>query len=282
MRFPLGEMTVGDILDRGLKLLFARLPAFYLIDLLVMSPLIAYQIVVPIAIHSAALPAQQEMSYTAGSAVGAMLLAILLSPLVTGAVLYITMQEFVGRRATAGQALGFALGRLVSLVLTSLLVGLIVALGSMACLAPGIYFAVAYSFIGQVVVLEGLSGGAAMSRSSELISGYWWRVFGVVFLIDIGGALTQVVVLIGLQVVLPAEQVIPTANGERVDFNVTNHVIQTLISQLVSVVFSTFQAVCTTLLYLDLRIRKEGFDLELAAQADAPPAAGDIPGDDLR
>jgi hypothetical protein len=35
---------------------------------------------------------------------------------------------------------------------------------------------------------------------------------------------------------------------------------------LVSVLFASYLAVCVTLLYLDLRIRKEGFDLEIEAQ----------------
>ena len=42
MRFPLGEMTVGDILDRGLKLLFARLPVFYAVNLLVQTVALNY------------------------------------------------------------------------------------------------------------------------------------------------------------------------------------------------------------------------------------------------
>ena len=43
MKFPIGAMSVGDVLDRGLKLLLARLPAYYLINLIVLSPLIILQ-----------------------------------------------------------------------------------------------------------------------------------------------------------------------------------------------------------------------------------------------
>jgi hypothetical protein len=282
MRFPLGEMTVGDILDRGLKLLFARLPAFYTLNLIVLSPLILYQIVVPILINSTAADPRQIILYTAGSGLVVIVLTIILSPLATAALLHMTMQEFVGRRKTVAEALGFATTRLGSLILTSLLVGLVVALGFLACIAPGVYFAVSYIFVGQVVVLEGLSGGAAMSRSSNLISGHRGRVFGVVLLIAIGGGMVQAILAVGLQTVMPSQRLVPTANGMRVEFNSVNHVVQTLITQLLGIVFSTYQAVCTTLLYLDLRIRKEGFDLELAAQGDTPPAADDIPGGDLR
>src|SRR5262249_46339786 len=69
----------------------------------------------------------------------------------------------------------------------------------------------------------------------------------------------------GLGTVLPPQEVIPVENGLRVKVNPLNHIIITLISELAAILFATYLAVCTTLLYFDLRIRKEGFDLELAA-----------------
>ena len=41
MKFQIAAMTVGDILDRGLKMLLANLPAFYLINLMVLWPIIS-------------------------------------------------------------------------------------------------------------------------------------------------------------------------------------------------------------------------------------------------
>ena len=48
-------------------------------------------------------------------------------------------------------------------------------------------------------------------------------------------------------------------------------VLQTLVTALVNILVQTYGAVCLTLLYFDLRIRKEGFDLELAARQQATP-----------
>jgi hypothetical protein len=50
-----------------------------------------------------------------------------------------------------------------------------------------------------------------------------------------------------------------------VKVNPVNHIVLTLGGQVVNILFATYVAVCTTLLYLDLRIRKEGYDLEMAA-----------------
>ena len=40
----------------------------------------------------------------------------------------------------------------------------------------------------------------------------------------------------------------------------------------ISILFATYSAICTTLIYFDLRARKEGYDLELAARREAAPA----------
>jgi hypothetical protein len=275
MKFPLGAMTVGDILDRGLKLLFARLPAFYLINLIVLSPMILLQIAGPLVIGNfqALDPAAVAGSVAVG--LGALLLALVLQPIGTAAILYIVMEEYAGRRATVSQAFSFAFTRFLSLVGASILVGLIVFVGTLLCCLPGIYFAITYSFVSQVVVLERLGAGDALKRSQTLVQGYWWRVFGVLCLIGVANAMVEVAVAQGLQFVLPSQELIPADEGPRIDINPVNHAIATLVAQLVNILFKTFMAVCTTLLYLDLRIRKEGFDLELAAQLGEEPSDRD-------
>ena len=49
----------------------------------------------------------------------------------------------------------------------------------------GIYFAVRWAFILQAVLIEGASPTEALSRSSELVEGEWWRTFGILFVIGI-------------------------------------------------------------------------------------------------
>lgn len=65
-----------------------------------------------------------------------------------------------------------------SYALIALLVGITVWIGSLAFIIPGIIFGVWYCFSMIVFIDEGLKGTAALSRSKELVSGYWWGVFG--------------------------------------------------------------------------------------------------------
>jgi hypothetical protein len=48
MKFAIGAMSAGDVLDRGLKLLFARLPTFYLIHLIVLLPAFLFDLAEPL------------------------------------------------------------------------------------------------------------------------------------------------------------------------------------------------------------------------------------------
>ncbi|OWK42245.1 putative integral membrane protein [Fimbriiglobus ruber] len=285
MKFPLGEMTVGDILDRGLKLLLARLPSFYLLNLIALTPVVIVQICAPLALAKDGILDQNAIFSMLGITFLGTLITLFLQPLATAAILHIVMEEYAGRRPTVGQALSFALTRFWSLVGALLLVGLIIVAGLVLCFVPGIYFAVTYAFVIQIVVLERLGVTQAMQRSKQLVSGYRWRVFGVLGLVQVAGGMFQNVVIQGLQIVLPSQRVIPTDGGFRLELNAQNHVIDTFATQLLAILFATFAAVCTTLLYLDLRIRKEGFDLALAAQLgeeSSPPKRRDRYDDDRR
>jgi hypothetical protein len=276
MKFRIGAMSVGDILDRGLKLLLVRLPTFYAINLIVLAPTIAGQLALP-AVVQAALAGESGMSQVLAISVGSLLLsllALILQPIATGAILHVIAQEFVDVRVGLGAALGVALRRFGKLLITSLLAGLITAVGLLLCIVPCFIFMVWYIFIAQVVVVEDHWGPSAMARSQDLTAGYRWRVFGLIVLFMLIGFLFVGGVSV-LNLVLPATEQVPSGSGAGpAEFTLIyiypNYVLQTTVNQLLGILVGTFQAICMTLLYYDLRIRKEGFDLELAARLQAP------------
>lgn len=285
MKFQIGAMSVGDILDRGLKLLLARLPALYIINLIVLSPVLAYQLVMPLLLR------QQDNEASplvlGGIMAGTMfmlVLTIILQPIGTAAILHIISREFIDRHVGIGAAFGFALSRFGSLLAASILAGLMIGFGFLFCLVPGFIFWTLFAFFAQVIVVEGLSATASLNRSMELGKGYRWRIFFILILTAVLTFASQMVLAAGLAVVLPASETVPIAGGGyRIVQNIGNQTIHTLVTQLVAILFGAFQAVCLTLLYFDLRIRKEGYDLEVAAQGeqDVPLAELDEPQVDL-
>jgi hypothetical protein len=115
------------------------------------------------------------------------------------------------------------------------------------------------------LLIEGRRGRAALGRSFQLVRGRWWRTFGIIIvgfiLAGVVSSLVQGVFLAGILV------------------GSDNDALVLLFSALAGVVGLTittpFQAALLTVVYFDLRVRKEGFDLELLASeigGSAPPA----------
>src|SRR5260370_9254154 len=228
MRIQIGAMSVGDILDRGLKLLLARLPTYYAIDLLVLAPVLLAQLALPLLQMGQPLTAQSATLQVVVGSLIVLLLTLILQPIATAAILHIVAQEFIDQRAGMGCAARFALHRFGRLFLASLLAGMLIMLGSFLCFVPGLLFAVWYVFVGQVVVVEGLKGDSALRRSKELTSGYRWRVFGMFVLFLIIGTVFAAAIAM-LERVFPANQLVTTDTGPRLISNFRNHMIQTVL-----------------------------------------------------
>jgi hypothetical protein len=255
MRFQIGAMSAGDILDRGLKILLSRLPTFYLINLIVLSPAVLAELLLPTL-------DQRLIGAPTDFMVG--LLNFVLEPLAAAAILHVIAQEFIDQHATLGEAIRFANRRFVGLFGTSLLGSLITFLG-LLCVVPGILFLIWFVLVAQVVVVEGFTGVKALGRSMKLTEGHRGRVIGLglLFFVMMGILMFSV----GLfEEVIPSTELIESDRGEMEVLNFRNYAIQVLLSTLLIILVQTYRSVCWTLLYFDLRIRKEGYDIELAAR----------------
>lgn len=144
-------------------------------------------------------------------------------------------------------------GALAAVLLTMLLVGVMI----LALLLVSLLL-VRFIFTVQAVVLEGLGPIAALGRSWTLMRGSFWRVLGIIVLIYI---LIQIITLVPAALL---GGVIGAVFSELDQF-----MLQQSLSQLVGYVIQVFvlplQLIGYTLLYYDVRVRKEGFDLELRA-----------------
>jgi hypothetical protein len=67
----------------------------------------------------------------------------------------------------------FRLARLPAVVALALLSGIIVGIGTLLCVIPGIYFYVAFAVAVPVLLVEGAGPSRALGRSRELVRGRW-------------------------------------------------------------------------------------------------------------
>jgi hypothetical protein len=264
-------MSVGDILDRGLRLLTSRLLTFYVINLVVLAPILVAQLLQPqlgLMLEGNAQGQPQMSPEDAAKVlafVGVVFLSLFLQPIGVAASLYVISQEFVDRSVGIGQAFRFAFRRFGSLLWASLLKGLVVMAGMFMFCFPFVLFSIWYVFVPQVVVVEGYHGGNALARSKELTRGFRWRVFGLMALIFI----LEMILLAAsgaLAGFLPIASPVRTETGIKYVTNYQNFLVNLVFRYIIQILVATYRAICYTLCYFDLRIRKEGLDLELAAQ----------------
>jgi hypothetical protein len=119
-----------------------------------------------------------------------------------------------------------------------------------------IYFYIAWYASIPALMLEGAKGRKATERSRMLVTGRWWPVLGTLLLVSL-----IVGILAGA-----FETVVRLAAGGAFGQGSTGTIVATVISQAIVQLFLLPFSVCVLIvLYFDLRVRKEGFDLQLLA-----------------
>jgi hypothetical protein len=76
--------------------------------------------------------------------------------------------------------------RLPALIAAGVIAAVVIGIGLLLLIVPGLYLLTIWSMIAAVIVLEGRSAGESFSRSHDIVRGNGWNVFGlivVVFLI---------------------------------------------------------------------------------------------------
>ncbi len=188
--------------------------------------------------------------------------SILAGLLMTVAVVYAVAGHYLGKRIEIGQAYQFTLGRLGSLVGAAFLSGLAVVAMAITLIGipAAIYFGITWAFIVPAVVLERCGATKALSRSSFWVKGSWWRVLGILIVLWLMGA-----ILGGLASGIVSWIVGSIVEGAGASQDLIDRV-SNFAAGLVGIIFTPMVLIGTTLLYFDLRIRKEGYSLQGMAQ----------------
>jgi uncharacterized membrane protein len=182
---------------------------------------------------------------------------VVLNLVATGATVFIVSESYLGRPISAREALDRATPYIGRILVCSLLLALVVGLGLLLLLIPGIILAVGLALAIPAVVLEPRSSAsAALSRSWELTRGARWRIFGlgVTLLVLLYIPVFAITGLLAW-LVSPGQAVIGSASVLMIGVLAVSGIVQMFI-------YPLFYCVLTVT-YYDLRVRKEGFDLEL-------------------
>jgi len=165
------------------------------------------------------------------AAIGIITTAILQAAMLRGAA-----QATIGDPVDVAASYRWGLRRFGSVLFLSLLVGLVVAVGFVLLIVPGVIFLVLLSVSVPALVVEGLRGREAMRRSWNLARGHFWHV---------------------LVVVLVAAIIAGIVGGLISAIGGSNRVVGLIFGAIGQIIVAPYSALVSVLLYLDLRARRE-------------------------
>ena len=206
------------------------------------------------------------------------LFSFAVSTFVVAGLSYASAYVYLGREITPEVALQRAWQRfwtyLGSFILWSLVVGglFITIIG----IPFAIYFSFRWGLYSLPVLFEGTTARNALRRSTELVKGTWWRVFGIILAVSLISFMIYFILeassgfLLSWMGVTEAEEPTGLLDTLRQLFIPTpseigwfSYTIRRLVSLSISALTMPISIIGSTLLYFDLRIRKEAFDIEM-------------------
>ena len=138
-------------------------------------------------------PTPQQVSSLLSGLFGALFLLIgvifvvniIFSTIAQGSAITLASEQITKGEASLGASIRFAASRLLSIWAVSIIVGIIVFLGILALIVPGIILAIMYSLALPVLLIEKKGVFESMGRSRQLVSHRWAKTFGTFLVLGI-------------------------------------------------------------------------------------------------
>ena len=275
--------SLGELFGQTFNLVFGNLPALIAVQAIFWLPVSVLNYLVASAMKdvsvqvdsSGGVVLDEDVLIGGINLVFGVVAGLIVNPIMSAASMLVISDRFMGRRTSIGTAVGIALRRFGSLIMVGLVVNLCagvclsVGIGvlaastvagglgaivgllfALACIVLFFWIQVTFSVAAPAVALENLGTGAALQRSRHLTAGLRMRIF--LLMLTIGVVLIAMGVAIGLSgaPALYQEQQMARWGVETVS----------------SMVYSMIICVAIVAVYFDLRVRKDGFDLDNLAE----------------
>jgi len=275
----LRPLSVGEILDAAIKLYMRNARTMCRAAAFVVVPLQAISAVVLMSIYSSGndipigytnsfrtVPAADLHARTGANGI-ILLFTLISNAVVLAACIRAVSAAYVDQPVSVGESLRFGGRRLLPLLGMDVLIVLGFLVTFIALVVPCFWFYAATAVAAPVLLIEHQGPARSIRRSIGLVKGRWWATAGTLLLANI-----MVEILTAIVSGLVTALVLSSSNP-----SVPFVAFVAFLSGTVSgVLLLPFRATVTTVLYYDLRIRHEGYDLHLLAEQLGMPA-GSIP-----
>ena len=235
---PIGEFRIGQVLSRALTITSRNLVQFALITAVPLLPLL-------LATLSLATP-KPGLSGLGGTFVISILLSAILIALSQAVIIYAAFQTMRGRPVSVGESLGKGLARFGAVIGAAIVIGFGISFGFLLLIVPGFILAAMWYVALPACVVETLPVFGSLGRSAELTKGHRWQIVGLYFLVAIAAAIVNGI-----------------AGG--IFGAIFGRFVGAFPTFVVQVIVAAYQAVVVVVAYHDLRVAKEGVDIDRIA-----------------
>jgi len=244
VRPPPGDFRVGRVLSRSFELLFGDFLKFFATMLILWLP---FSLLGFFGGAYFAAAGRTPQSVNVGAVIGlsfAFIVGALAATILSQAViLYGAFQRMRGRSFGIGESFARGFARFLPILGMLFLFGLGIMGATLLLIFPAFILMTMWYVALPACVVERLGPVKSLGRSRFLTRGYRWRVFGILILILIVNSMVQ--------------QLLPTLLGPGI-IGATGGLLWLALS-------GAYEAIVVAVVYHDLRVAKEGIDIDLIA-----------------
>ena len=253
---PTAPQSIGGVLDNGFRLFRESFVQVFLLAIATSLVTAPSNYAAPYILQNGNTP------NVLGTVFGAGLLMALIATILLGAIVSRMDGVARGEAVTLGDALSIGVNRLPAMVVSWILVGLVVAIGLVLLIIPGLIFMIWFLFAPYAVVVDRLGPVQSLSYSRAIVRGHWWRTAALVTIVGI--ILIVVYMVLGI-----VASISVFTNPETLSTGQMPWYVQFVIGPLLSGVAGPLGYAMLLAVFYDLKLRHEGADLAARIAATA-------------
>jgi hypothetical protein len=239
-RFAESDFRIGPVITRTARILSQHFLIFFLIGVVANLPSVLLGQGGELATSPTATTQSTILLIVGG------LLSFVLSMISQAVMVHAAFQAMRMRPVSLGESLKVGLARVVPVFLVAILMGLLGGLAFLLLIVPGFIVMTMWFVSTPACVVERTGPWTSMKRSAALTKGHRWKVFGLLLLL----VLLSAIVAGLLQVVL---------------MQVGSTILVILGTLLWGALWTAYYSIAVVMTYHDLRVAKEGIDIEQIA-----------------
>jgi len=248
---PSHELSVGEILSLTVNLYLSKFLEFFLPFLVagIIIGLSTYAITssFPIPTPPSATPSYEELITWLFAVLSAIIVIGILSALVswivgtttTGVVIKFASDQIEEGTSNFNISFNFAVSKLPSLLVAQFVASILIAIGLLLFVVPGIIIAIMFSLVIPAIIVEQQGAFESLGRSRRLVSNRWLKTFALLLVLSI-----IVLVVNGVVSVLA------------IPFNFIHPIINPLVTNIISAFVAPIYPIAITYLYYAMVARE--------------------------